>query len=411
MCGIYGILNLKQDSTPGAALLARMGKAVEHRGPDDEGVYLGRGVALGMRRLSIIDLAGGHQPISNEDETVWVVCNGEIYNFQELRARLIAQGHVFRTKSDTEVLVHLYEQYGTDGISKLRGMFAFAIWDSRRRRLLLVRDRFGKKPLYYCVLPGGLYFASELKSLRDRIGKKPLYIWRSPHCLIFGSEAKSILQAPEVPRRLNRAALPQYLALGYVPAPQTTFEGIDKILPGHLLVAEKGNVREEEYWDPRFDQIESRSKNEWIEIVREKLVESVRVRLVSDVPLGAFLSGGIDSSAVVAAMARLTDRPVKTYSIGFAGDDSFYNELPYAKMIAERYGTDHHEIVVRPDVSELVPKHIWHLDEPMADSALITTYLVSRLARESVTVILSGVGGDELFGGYRRYLGENLRRY
>jgi len=384
MCGIYGILNLKQDSTPGAALLARMGKAVGHRGPDDEGVYLGRGVALGMRRLSIIDLAGGHQPISNEDGSVWVVCNGEIYNFQELRAGLIAQGHVFRTKSDTEVLVHLYEQEGLSFLKRLRGMFGMALWDAQRDRLVLARDR---------------------------IGKKPLYLWRSPHCLIFGSEAKSILEAPEVPRRLNRAALPQYLALGYVPAPQTTFEGIDKILPGHVLVAEKGNVREEEYWDARFDQIESRSKNEWIEMVREKLVESVRVRLVSDVPLGAFLSGGIDSSAVVAAMARLTDRPVKTYSIGFEGDDSFYNELPYAKMIAETYGTDHHEILVRPDVSELLPKLIWHLDEPMADSALITTYLVSRLARESVTVILSGVGGDELFGGYRRYLGENLRRY
>ena len=384
MCGIYGIHDLTLSSTPGAALLGRMGKAVQHRGPDDEGLYLGRGVALGMRRLSIIDLSGGHQPIPNEDESIWVVCNGEIYNFQELRESLPAQGHTFRTKSDTEVLAHLYERDGLDFVKKLRGMFGLALWDAKRNRLVLARDP---------------------------VGKKPLYIRRTPDSLIFASEVKSILEVPGVARRLNRDALPQYLGLGYVAAPQTLFEGIDKLPPGHMLVCENGSISVSRYWDPRFDRLESHTEAEWIELVREKLLESVRIRLVSDVPLGAFLSGGIDSSAVVAAMAQLSDRPVKTYSIGFDGDDSFYNELPYARMIADKFNTDHHEIIVRPDVTELLPRLIWHMDEPMADSALVTTYLVSRLARESVTVILSGVGGDELFGGYRRYLGDNLLGY
>ena len=384
MCGIYGIVNLDQMTASDSALLHRMGKAIEHRGPDDEGAYCGRGIALGMRRLSIIDLSGGHQPISNEDETIWVICNGEIYNFLELRDQLLAQGHLFRTKSDTEVLVHLYERDGLDFINRLRGMFAIALWDAPRARLLIARDR---------------------------LGKKPLYTWRGSNHLAFASEIKALLEIPEVPRRLNSRALPEYLALGYVPAPLTLFDGIEKVLPGHMLVCEKGVIRDLQYWDVRFDQIEVRSENEWIEQVRETFLEAVKLRLISDVPLGAFLSGGIDSSAVVAAMARLTDRPVKTYSIGFEGDDQFYNELPYARIVAEEFGTDHHEIIVRPDVSELLPRLIWHMDEPMADSAFITTYLVSRLARESVTVILSGVGGDELFGGYRRYLGDNLRRY
>jgi asparagine synthase (glutamine-hydrolysing) len=384
MCGIYGILNLKDDDSPGAALLSRMGRVVTHRGPDDEGVYCGRGVALGMRRLSIIDLSGGHQPISNEDETVWVVCNGEIYNFQELRDRLLAQGHVFHTNSDTEVLVHLYEQEGLDFVKRLRGMFGIALWDVKLARLVIARDR---------------------------LGKKPVYVWHSSDRLIFASEIKSILESSEVPRRMNVAALPEYLALGYAPAPFTLFEGIEKILPGHLLVCEKGKIQDQEYWDVRFDRLEIHSEEEWIEKVRETFLAAVKLRLISDVPLGAFLSGGIDSSAVVAAMARLTNRPVKTYSIGFEGDDQFYNELPYARIVAKEYATEHHEIIVRPVVSELLPKLIWHMDEPIADSALITTYLVSRLARESVTVILSGVGGDELFGGYRRYLSDSLQGY
>jgi len=384
MCGIYGILNLDQEPAPDPALLHRMGHVVEHRGPDDEGVYFGRGVALGMRRLSIIDLSGGHQPIANENESIWVVCNGEIYNFQELRDRLLAQGHIFRTKSDTEVLLHLYEQEGLDFVKRLRGMFALALWDASLARLVVARDR---------------------------LGKKPLYIWRGSNHFVFSSEIKSILEVPGVPRRLNSAALPEYLALGYVPAPMTLFEGIEKVFPGHMLVCEHGDIRDVEYWDVSFEKTETRSEAEWIEQVREQFLEAVKLRLISDVPLGAFLSGGIDSSAVVAAMTRLTNRPVKTYSIGFEGDDQFYNELPYARIVADTFKTEHHEIIVRPEVSELLPKLIWHMDEPLADSAFITTYLVSRLARESVTVILSGVGGDELFGGYRRYLGENLMRY
>ena len=365
-------------------LLASMGQVIVHRGPDDAGHYVGRGVALGMRRLSIIDVEGGHQPISNEDGTVWVVFNGEIYNFPELRADLEKRGHVFRTRTDTEVIVHLYEEVGVELFQRLRGMFALALWDARRARLVLARDR---------------------------LGKKPLYIRREPGRILFGSEIKSILAAEDVPRRLNLLALREYLALGYVPAPWTMFEGIEKLLPGHYMVIEKGQVVDREYWDVRFDQTESCSEAEWIERVREKLLESVRIRLISDVPLGAFLSGGIDSSSIVAAMARSVGQPVKTYSIGFEGEDSYYNELPYARIVARAFATDHHEIIVRPQVSELLPKLLWHLDEPIADSALITTYLVSDLAKRSVKVILSGVGGDELFGGYRRYLGDGLQRY
>ncbi len=385
MCGIYGIADLTLAQNPGRELLARMDDVIVHRGPDDSGQYFGKGVALGMRRLSIIDLSGGHQPISNEDGTVWVVCNGEIYNFQELRERLVKAGHVFRTRCDTEVLVHYYEQEGLEFVKHLRGMFAIALWDAKRSRLVLVRDR---------------------------LGKKPLYVRREPKRILFASEIKAILQDENVPRRVNAEALREYLALGYVPAPATLLEGIEKILPGHYWVIENGRVEDREYWDVRFDQVDEKcSEQEWIERVREKLLESVRIRLVSDVPLGAFLSGGVDSSAVVAAMARFSDQPVKTYSIGFEGQDSYYNELQYARVVADAFHTDHHEIIVRPEVAELLPQLIWHLDEPIADSAFVTTYLVSRLARQSVTVILSGVGGDELFGGYRRYLGDSLRRY
>jgi asparagine synthase (glutamine-hydrolysing) len=384
MCGIYGVFDFREEWKSKQSLLAKMGQAVIHRGPDDEGRYVGKSVAMGMRRLSIIDLAGGHQPLANEDETVWVVCNGEIYNFQELRAELEARGHVFRCHSDTEVIVHLYEEEGLDFFKRLRGMFGLALWDASRSRLVLGRDR---------------------------LGEKPLYVRREPHRVLFASEVKVILQVEDVPRRVDFRALQEYLALGYVPAPWTLFEGIEKVFPGHYLLIEKGQVYDREYWDARFDQIETGSEAEWMERVREKLLESVRLQLVSDVPLGAFLSGGIDSSAIVAAMARLIDQPVKTYSIGFAGEDRYYNELPYARIVARTFGTDHHEIIVRPEVAELLPGLIWHLDEPIADSAFITTYLVSKLARESVKVILSGVGGDELFGGYRRYLGDSFGRY
>ena len=273
---------------------------------------------------------------------------------------------------------------GLDLFKRLRGMFGIAIWDVHRRRLVLARDR---------------------------LGKKPLYIARQSGRLLFGSEIKSILEMDTLSRELNFAALNEYLTLGYVPAPLTLFKGIEKLLPGHYLVCEKDKVSQYCYWDIDPETVENLPEEEWVERVREKLIESIRIRLVSDVPLGAFLSGGIDSSAIVAAMAQMTDRPVKTYSIGFEGEDSFYNELPYAAIVARAFGTEHHEIVVRPDVAELLPKLIWHMDEPIADSAFITTFLVSRLAAQSVKVILSGVGGDELFGGYRRYLGDAFDRY
>ncbi len=278
----------------------------------------------------------------------------------------------------------MYEDEGVEFFKFLRGMFGLALWDSSRERLVLGRDRLGEKPLYF-----------------RREGQR----------LLFASELKSILTAGDVPRQLNLNALQEYLTLGYVPAPLSILDGIEKLIPGHYLVAEKGLVSTHEYWNVPCGQTEVRSEEEWIERLREKLLETIKAQLMSDVPLGAFLSGGIDSSTIVSAMARLTGRTVKTYSIGYGGDQSYYNELPYAKLVAGKFATDHHEIVVRPDVSELLPKLIWHLDEPIADSACLTTYLVSRLARESVTVILSGVGGDELFGGYRRYLGESMLRW
>jgi len=384
MCGIFGIVNIVDGTQPGRALLEQMGHVIRHRGPDDGGFYFGQGIGLGMRRLSIIDVAGGHQPIANEDETIWLVLNGEIYNFHELRKELKKKGHRFRTRSDTEVIVHLYEEEGLDFFKRLRGMFGLALWDTKRRRLVIGRDRIGEKPLYFRREPGRLLFASELKS---------------------------ILQAADVPRRLNWAVLEEYLALGYVPAPFTLLEGIEKLLPGHYLVIENQHIVDHEYWDVPFGQLENHSEEEWIERIRETLLETIRLQMISDVPLGAFLSGGIDSSSIVAAMTRLTGQRVKTYSIGYESEHSYYNELPYAKVVAQAFGTDHHEIIVRPEVSELLPKLIWHMDEPIADSACLTTYLVSKLARESVTVILSGVGGDELFGGYRRYLGDSLRKY
>jgi asparagine synthase (glutamine-hydrolysing) len=384
MCGIYGVVELKQGRQPAEDILTRMGNAIIHRGPDDSGSYFGKGAAIGMRRLSIIDVDGGHQPIPNEDGTVWAVFNGEIYNFKELRSELEKRGHTFSCDSDTEVIVHLYEEEGLGLFERLRGMFAIALWDAARSRLILARDRLGKKPLYVC---------------------------RESNRILFASEIKSILEVSQLPRTVSMEALREYLTLGYVPAPWTMFEGIEKLLPGHFMVCEKGTVRHQRYWEVPAGPTEMHSEKEWIERVREKLLESIRIRLVSDVPLGAFLSGGIDSSSIVAAMARMTNQPVKTFSIGFDGPDRFYNELPYARLVAEAYATDHHEIIVRPEVGQLLPKLIWHMDEPIADSASVTTYLVAKLASETVKVILSGVGGDELFGGYRRYLGAHLASY
>ncbi len=385
MCGIYGIL--RHDGAPAEAdNLRAMGRLTVHRGPDDEGTHCDGPLAFGMRRLSIIDVGGGHQPLTNEDGSLWLVANGEIYNYRALRDALVAQGHRFRTGSDCETILHLYEAHGDDCVLHLNGMFAFALWDSKRQRLLIGRDR---------------------------LGVKPLYVAGDGQRLLFASEAKAILAVPGLRAELDPHALSSYLTLGYVPAPQSMFRGIRKLPPATLLIAEKGLVEERQYWRVPSDVDRSRTEEEWIAQVRAQLEESTRMQMVSDVPIGAFLSGGVDSSAVVAFMAAHSERPVKTYAIGFGGGDAeaFYNELPYARRVAELFGTDHHEIMVKPDVVSLLPRLLWHMDEPIADTAFITTYLVSEFAHRDVTVILSGVGGDELFGGYRRYLGSHYQAY
>jgi asparagine synthase (glutamine-hydrolysing) len=385
MCGIYGILQF--DGSPvDPADLARMGHVMLHRGPDDEGVHIEGACAIGMRRLSIIDLSGGHQPMSSSDGTLWLVCNGEIYNFRELRRQLEARGHRFRSHSDSEVVLHAYAEYGDRCVEHLNGMFAFALWDARRSRLLVARDRLGIKPLY--IAHDGKRFA-------------------------FASEAKALLDLPRLDRNLDPAAVASYLQLGYVPAPQSIFAGVRKIPPATLLIAENGRIEERRYWHVPGEVDRSRSEGEWVEELRSAMERSVRMQMVSDVPLGAFLSGGIDSSTVVAFMANASTKPIRTYAIGFGGSraDDYYNELPYARRVAELFGTEHREIVVKPEVVSLLPKLLWHMDEPVSDSAFITTYLVSEFARREVTVILSGVGGDELFGGYRRYLGNHYQSY
>ena len=377
MCGIAGIV--AQRNRPIAVEeLRAMCAAMVQRGPDDEGTFLGNGAGLAMRRLSIIDLETGHQPVANEDGSVWVVLNGEIYNYQTLRHELERRGHRFATGTDTEVIVHLYEDRGDDCVQALRGMFAFALWDERRRRLLLARDRIGIKPLYYGVASGRLLFASELKAL---------------------------LQLPDVERRLDWNALAHLLAYGTTPSDESIVEGIHKLEPGHRLRMEPGrDPVVERYWELRFRPDARRTEQETIEELRAKLRESIRYHLVSDVPVGAFLSGGIDSSSVVASMAMETPNRIKTFSIGFHEQE--YDELPYARLIARRFGTDHHELILEPDAVDVLDHFAWDLDEPFGDPSAIPTYLVSRLASRDVKVVLSGDGGDELFGGYDKYVVE-----
>lgn len=380
MCGIYGILDLT-GSTVDASLLDRMGLVTRHRGPDDQGIHADRSCAIGMRRLSIIDLAGGHQPLKNADSSIWLVCNGEIYNFRELRADLEQRGHRFLTGSDCEVIIHLYVEYGDSFVDHLNGMFNFALWDARRQRLILGRDR---------------------------LGVKPLYVRNDGRLLAFATEAKALLTLPGVVAEVDPLALHSYLHLGYVAAPLSIFKGIAKLPPATLLIAENHQVEQRRYWRLPA-KIEEASESQWVERIHDRIDQSVHMQMVSDVPIGAFLSGGIDSSAVVACMAKHSEHPIRTYAIGFSGGaaEQFYNELPYARRVASLFGTEHHEIEVKPDVVGLLPKLLWHMDEPISDTAFITTYLVSEFARREVTVILSGVGGDELFGGYRRYLGNH----
>jgi len=380
MCGIAGFVDLWNEGEGLAReerpqLVQSMCDVIRHRGPDDEGFFVTEGVALGMRRLSIIDVAGGHQPISGEDSKVTIVFNGEIYNYLQIKPQLVARGHKFKTDSDTEAIVHAYEEYGPSCVQHLRGMFGLAIWDAGARQLFLARDRVGKKPLYYTVTPAGT--------------------------LVFGSELKSLLQHPDVKREVDLDALDAYLTLGYVPDPQSIFRGIKKLPPGCYLTFSESGLQIASYWDFDFSEVGKKDEAEYVEELRALLDESVRIRLMSEVPLGAFLSGGIDSSTIVALMAQNISQPVKTFSIGFHEDS--YNELEYARLTARKYGTDHHEFFVTPEICDIVDELTWHFDEPFADSSAIPTYMVSKLARDHVTVILSGDGGDELFAGYTRY--------
>jgi asparagine synthase (glutamine-hydrolysing) len=383
MCGIAGIVSVAVDDRIEASTIHRMCQAIVHRGPDEEGIFVKDGTGLGMRRLSIIDLAGGHQPVFNEDRSVWAVFNGEIYNFVELRAELESRGHHFYTLSDTEVIVHLYEELGPECVRRLRGMFAIAIWDETRKSLLLARDRLGKKPVHYALSNGRL---------------------------LFGSEIKAILAiAPElaVP---NPEALLQYFYFGYVPDPLTAFAAIRKLPPGHLVEYCKGSLKVRCYWDvPAYGSAPPQSEEECLQILESKLAEAVRVRLMSEVPLGVLLSGGVDSSIVVALMARASSSPVKTFSIGFAEDR--FNEAQYARVVAERFGTEHHEMVVDPNLEETITYLTSMLEEPFGDSSMLPTYFVCRMARQKVTVALSGDGGDELFAGYDRYAVAMQRRH
>ncbi len=381
MCGICGKINLN-DSPVDETLLRGMTSTLIHRGPDDEGIYAKGGVGLGHRRLSIIDLSPlAHQPMSNEDGSVWIVFNGEIYNFIGLRENLIRKGHVFRSQSDTETILHLYEEYGAGCLKYLRGMFAFAIWDEKDRSLFLARDRIGKKPLYY---------------------------WHSQDTFVFASEIKSILHDSSYQRKPDYTAIHHYLTYQYVPSPWTAFEGIKKLPPAHYLMLKDGKIEIKRYWKLSYLPKHKLSEKDFrIEIV-ERLREAVRIRLMSDVPLGAFLSGGIDSSSVVALMSGLISEPVKTFSIGFR--EEAYNELRYARMVAEKFKTNHTEFIVEPKAVEILDKLVWHYNEPFADSSAIPTYYVSKLAKEHVTVILNGDGGDENFAGYGRYIANEFSR-
>jgi asparagine synthase (glutamine-hydrolysing) len=375
MCGIAGQARA-DGQQPDAELLARMCAAIEHRGPDSRGVHLDGGIGLGIQRLRVIDLVSGDQPIFNEDRSIAVVLNGEIYNHLELRARLQARGHRFATKGDTEVIAHLYEEDGVDFVDSLVGMFAVAIWDARQRQLILARDRLGKKPLFYAERDGVLSFASELQSL---------------------------LQDERVSRAVDYQALDMYLALRYVPSPYTAFRDVRKLAPAQRLVFREGRARTEAYWHVSYaEKRRFEDQRELDEELLARLEVAVRRRLIADVPLGAFLSGGVDSAAVVATMAGASSRPVKTFSIGF--DDQDLDELPLARLLAERFATEHHEFVVRPSAIEMLPKIVRHHGEPFADATSIPTFYLSQMTREHVTVALNGDGGDEAFGGYTRYV-------
>lgn len=383
MCGIAGMISMTDGAVAERAeRLDAMCRVMTHRGPDEQGTAVVGRAAMGMRRLSIIDLAGGQQPVYNADRTKLIVFNGEIYNYRELRKDLEARGHVFRTNSDTETIISAYQEYGRDCVRHLRGMFAFAIWDDADQSLFIARDRVGKKPLFYALTPSGEF--------------------------IFGSELKVLLTHGGISHEIDRGALDAYLTFGYVPEELCIFASVKKLEPGHFLTFRNSEIKTEKYWDLDFSAEPITDSEEKVdEDLLERLRDAVRVRLVSEVPLGAFLSGGVDSSAVVGLMSQLMGSPVKTFSIGF-NEDSF-DELKYARIAAKHFGTDHHEFTVTPDVVEMVDELVWHFDEPFADSSSLPTYMVSKMARDHVTVVLSGDGGDELFAGYSRYVTDRKR--
>ncbi len=380
MCGIAGKLYFDRARQVEPDLLARMNAVLAHRGPDDAGVYCAGSVGLAHRRLSIIDLSpAGHQPMANEDGTIWITLNGEIYNFRDLREGLIRRGHRFRSKTDTETVLHLYEEEGPACVRALRGMFAFAIWDSRTRTMVLARDRVGKKPLYYHMDGRGLRFASEIKA---------------------------ILMDPEVEVTPDPEAIHHYLSFGYVPHPATAYRGIRALPPAHVATVRDGQLTIERYWRLRYGVKHAGSEADLAQELLHRLEEAVKIRMISDVPLGAFLSGGVDSSAVVAMMSRHAAEPVRTFSIGFEAAE--YDERRYARLIAERFGTRHEEFVIRPDAAAILPTLAWHYDQPYADSSAIPTYYVAQVTRQHVTVALNGDGGDEGFAGYERYVAHRL---
>jgi len=380
MCGIAGIYNYGSGERADRGLLQRMNDLLAHRGPDDEGFFVEGPIGLAMRRLAIIDVPSGRQPMSNEDGSVHLVFNGEIYNFQILRQELAARGVRFMTNSDTEVILRLYETDGIDCVKRLRGMFAFAVWDGPRQRLMIARDRFGKKPLVYVHSNGRFAWASEIRSL---------------------------LEMPDVSKDIDPEAVDMYLGLQYIPSPLTIFKSVRKLPPAHVLVIEKGRTRIERYWALSTEPSSARcSVEEAKHMIREEFEESTRLRMVSDVPLGAFLSGGIDSTLVVGMMSRLSPRPVKTFAIGFEEDE--YSELPYAREAARFFKTDHTEFIVKPQMADILPKLAWHYGEPFGDSSALPSYYLARETRKHVTVALTGDGGDEAFGGYNRYAAMKL---
>ena len=377
MCGICGKLNFDRTATVDPGLLGMMLATIRHRGPDDEGRYLSGQVALGFRRLSIIDLSSGHQPLSNEDGSIWVVFNGEIYNYRELRKRLVDKGHVFKTQTDTEVLVHLYEEHGENLVQELRGMFAFALWDDRNKRLLLARDRVGIKPLYYCL---------------------------TDNFLLFSSEIKALLADPEVRRDIDPDVIDRFLSFYYVPGGDTLLKSVSKLLPGHSMTLQDGKAKIRQYWDLHFpDPPDRRDFKRAEEELMSLLDETVRLHMISDVPVGFLISGGVDSSALLSLAVGKTDQPISSYTVGFS-EPGMTDERPYARLAARAFGTEHHEMTISSsDFAAFLPQYIWYMEEPVCEPPAVALYYVSKFARQFVKVLISGEGGDEAFAGYSNY--------